>query len=105
MKKGSGDTQKSGGKPPTPCFIFWLALFLPGAGHAWMGQAMRGLTFIFFIIMLFWVGIRLFPEFSFIGKHLGGIFIWGLSVIDAYKIARIAVAELEYAPPPKSGDQ
>ena len=51
----------------------------------------RGLMFLFFTIVLGWVSLRLMPETaSFFARHVGGIFIYGISVIDAYKIAASA---------------
>jgi hypothetical protein len=32
------------------------------------------------------------PEQSFVGRHAGGIFVWALSIPDAYRRARIAHA-------------
>ena len=63
---------------------------LPGAGHVIQGKPQRGLMFLFFTIVLGWVSLRLMPETaSFFARHVGGIFIYGMSVIDAYKLARV----------------
>ncbi len=82
-------------KPPTnPYYIMLASIFLPGSGHVWLGLAQRGLMFLFFIIILGWASSHLMPEHaSFIGKHIGGVFIYGISVIDAYKIARVRFVE------------
>ena len=32
------------------------------------------------------------PEISFIGRHAGGLFIWALSIPDAYRRGRIRAA-------------
>ncbi len=78
------------GKPRHPYAILAASLLLPGLGHVLMGKAQRGLTFLFFTVILGWVSLRLMPETaSFFSRHVGGIFIYGLSVIDAYKAARI----------------
>ena len=46
--------------------------------------------FLFFTIVLGWVSLRLMPETaSVFARHVGGIFIYGMSVIDAYKLARV----------------
>ena len=29
------------------------------------------------------------PEHSFIGRHAGGLFVWALSIPDAYRLAKI----------------
>ena len=77
-------------QPRNPYAVLAAALVLPGAGHVLQGLAQRGLTFLFFTLILGWVSLRLMPgTVSFFGRHAGGIFIYGLSVIDAYRIARI----------------
>ena len=35
--------------------------FFPGVGHVLVGKAQRGLMFIFFIIILGWVSLRIMP--------------------------------------------
>ena len=63
---------------------------MPGSGHVLLGLAQRGLMFLFFTIILGWVSVRLMPETaSFFSRHIGGIFIYGISALDAYKTARI----------------
>jgi hypothetical protein len=75
-------------KPKKPIFLLVAAL-VPGAGHVWLGQAPRGLMFIFFMVIFGWLSTKLMPETaSFAGRHIGGVFIWGLSIIDAYRINR-----------------
>ena len=66
-----------------------VASLIPGAGHVWLGQAPRGLIFVFFMIILGWISTKYMPETaSFVGRHIGGVFIWGMSVIDALRINR-----------------
>ncbi len=75
-------------KPKHPILIFAASL-LPGVGHVLLGQAQRGLMFIFFMTILGWISLKLMPEnASFVGRHIGGVFIWGMSIIDAYRINR-----------------
>lgn len=79
------------------------AAILPGAGHVLIGQAQRGLTFIFFTVILGWVSYRLMPETSsFIGRHIGGVFIYGISILDAYKTARLRWALAQKKPDGKT---
>lgn len=76
-------------KPLNPGLVLLCAIF-PGAGHVALGIAQRGLTFLFFIVVLGWVSLHLMPEnASFFARHVGGIFVYGISILDAYKIARI----------------
>jgi hypothetical protein len=84
--------------PRNPYLILLIAIVLPGAGHVFQGLAQRGLTFLFFVIILSWASLHLMPPgSSFIGKHIGGFFIYGLQAIDAYKIARIRITEWRHA--------
>ncbi len=69
--------------------LLLVASLVPGAGHVWLGQAQRGLMFIFFMTILGWISTKIMPESaSFVGRHIGGVFIWGMSIIDAYRINR-----------------
>ena len=75
--------------PPHPYKILAASLIVPGAGHIWLGQAQRALMFLFFTIVLGWVSTKLMPETaSFIGRHIGGVFIYGVAALDAYRTAR-----------------
>jgi len=77
-------------KPVNPYLVLAAAIILPGAGHVLLGKTQRGLMFLFFTVILGWVSLRLTPETaSFFTRHAGGILIYGFSVIDAYKTARI----------------
>jgi hypothetical protein len=70
--------------------VLIAAALLPGSGHVMLGLPTRGLLFVVFIIVLGWVSVNLMPTYSsFLGRHIGGIFVYGLSVIDAYKYARV----------------
>lgn len=77
-------------KPLNPYLILAAAVIVPGAGHVIRGKPQRGLMFLFFTLILGWVSLRLMPETaSLFARHVGGIFIYGISVIDAYKSARV----------------
>ena len=76
--------------PRNPYAVLAAALVLPGSGHVLLGVPQRGLVFLFFMIVLGWTGSHYMPETaSFLGRNIGGIFVYGLSVIDAYKMARV----------------
>jgi hypothetical protein len=67
-----------------------FASLVPGAGHVLQGRPERGLMFLFFIVILGWVSLRLMPpDASFIGRHIGGVFIYGVSILDAYRHSKI----------------
>ena len=72
-----------------PRKILLAALLLPGSGHVWLGEAQRGTVFLFFTVILAWASTKMMPETaSFLGRHIGGVFIYGMSVLDAYKTAK-----------------
>lgn len=76
--------------PINPYVVLALAILAPGAGHVAVGAQMRGLGFAFFsllLALLCWHTTG--PETSFIGRSAGGLFVWALSIPDAYRIARI----------------
>jgi hypothetical protein len=77
----------------SPFLVFAVSL-IPGAGHVLLGQAQRGLMFLFFMTILGWISLKLMPEqASFVGRHIGGVFIWGMSVIDAYRINQKRISQ------------
>ncbi|RFB92928.1 hypothetical protein B5K11_16990 [Rhizobium leguminosarum bv. trifolii] len=78
-------------KGPNPYLVLALAIVLPGAGHVAIGEPRRGLTFVLFV-MLFSIltFMTTTSDQSVIGRHAGGLFIWALSIPDAYRRARLA---------------
>ncbi|WP_455273832.1 hypothetical protein [Rhizobium herbae] len=80
-------------KPINPYFVLLLAIVLPGAGHVAIGDARRGLVFALFVLLFSIVTyMTTTPDHSFIGRHAGGLFIWAISIPDAYRRARIRVS-------------
>ena len=80
--------------PPNPYLILAAALILPGSGQVWNRAPLRGLIFVFFIILMGAFTLKTAdPGVSVIGKLAGGIFVWALSVLEAYKVARIRTAQ------------
>jgi hypothetical protein len=77
-------------RPLSPYLVLATSVLLPGSGHVLNGAPQRGLIFLFFIVLLGWVSVNIMPaDASFIGRYIGGVFVYGLSVLDAYKQARI----------------
>jgi hypothetical protein len=77
-------------KPINPYLVLALAIALPGAGHVAVRDAPRGLAFAFFVVLFSVVSyMTTMPDQTFIGRHAGGLFIWALSIPDAYRRARI----------------
>jgi hypothetical protein len=77
-------------RPSNPYLVLAAAIVLPGSGHVMLGLPVRGLQFLFFMVILAWVTMKVAPsDASFIGRHAGGFLIYALSILDAYRIARI----------------
>ena len=75
--------------PWPPYAVLVLAILVPGAGHVAVGQPLRGLGFAFFALLLALLSWHTtMPDQSFIGRAAGGLFVWALSIPDAYRIAR-----------------
>jgi hypothetical protein len=95
-------------RPASPYLVLAASIF-PGCGHVMLGLASRGLQFIFFMVILAWITTKFAPDdASFIGRHAGGVLIYALSILDAYRIARIRYARWAYRPDPdavESGQQ
>lgn len=84
--------------PLNPYLVLAIAILLPGGGHVALGQPQRGLMFAFFsLLMAFMTWQTTTPEISFVGRMAGGLFIWALSIPDAYRIARIRYEEWRHA--------
>jgi hypothetical protein len=84
-------------KPINPHLVLALAVLAPGAGHVAAGAPQRGLGFAFFsllLALLCWHTTT--PEISFVGRSAAGLFVWALSIPDAYRIARIRYEEWRY---------
>jgi hypothetical protein len=76
--------------PTNPRYVLLAALVLPASGHVLQGRANRGLMFLFFMIILGWASSHMMPvTASFFGRHIGGFFVYGMSVIDAYKWSKV----------------
>jgi hypothetical protein len=76
--------------PWHPWTVLAVALLLPGGGHVLAGEPQRGLGFAFFALLLALLSWHTTtPDISFIGRAAGGLFVWALSIPDAYRIARL----------------
>jgi hypothetical protein len=108
---------KAAEKPPyNPRLVLLVAILLPGVGHLMNNQATRGFLFAFSIASLGWITYHLTtPEHSFLGRYAGGLFVYAISILDAYRTAKLrweiwwaekrrqAVTEPEATPPPPNG--
>lgn len=84
-------TTGSGRKPIHPYIVLIVAILLPGVGHWLIGKPVRGLQFAFFIVLFGWLTSHVAPaEASLAGRYAGGVFVYALSLLDAYRGARLA---------------
>ena len=75
--------------PMNPYLVLLLAVILPGAGHVAAGQPQRGFGFAFFSLLLALFTWQVTtPQHSFVGRSAAGLFVWALSIPDAYRLAR-----------------
>jgi hypothetical protein len=85
--------------PWHPYLVLLVAIILPGVGQVLNQAPMRGLTMLFFMLVLGVVTFNLAgPDVSVIGQFAGGIFIYALSVMDTYQGARIRWTVSHYNP-------
>jgi hypothetical protein len=85
--------------PLHPYLVLLIAILAPGSGHWAVGNINRGVMFAWFMIILGWVSWRITgPEISPIGRLAGGLFIYAIGVMDAYRIARLRWAQHKSGP-------
>jgi hypothetical protein len=73
-----------------PWLVLIVALLLPGCGQVMNRQPQRGLIFLFFMLLL--GGFTLVtadPNVSLVGKLAGGLFVYAMAILDAYRTARL----------------
>jgi hypothetical protein len=81
-----------------PLLVGLVAILLPGVGQVLNQQPQRGLTFLFFMLLGAWVSYHLTgPGHSLIGRYALGIFVYAMSVLDAYRWARIRYVRSTFA--------
>jgi hypothetical protein len=77
-------------RPPVhPYLVLLLAILMPGGGHVLAGQPQRGFGFAVFTLILAAISWHTTtPEHSIIGRAALGLFVWAISIPDAYRVAR-----------------
>ncbi|MCX4187088.1 hypothetical protein [Methylophaga sp. OBS4] len=77
-------------RPIHPYLVLAVAIVLPGVGQVLNHAPMRGLMMVFFMMVLGVITFNLAaPDVSLVGQFAGGVFIYALSVMDAYMWARL----------------
>ena len=89
----------TGAKAPTdPRPVLAASILLPGAGQVINREPVRGLIFLFFLLLLGGFTLKTAaPDVSMVGKLAGGIFVYAMAIFDAYKRARIRSELWRYA--------
>lgn len=84
--------------PANPLLVLASAIVLPASGQVINRDPVRGLIFLFFMVLLGGFTLQTAaPEVSIVGKLAGGIFVYAISIFDAYKKARIRHETWRYA--------
>ena len=80
-----------------PYLVLALAVVLPGVGQVLNRQPIRGLIFVFFVVLLGGFTLKTAaPDVSFVGKISGGLFVWAIAAFDAYQTACFRAALLQH---------
>lgn len=75
--------------PLAPLWVLLTAILLPGMGQVVNNTPVKGLVMISFMLILGMITFNLAqPHISMVGKLAGGIFIYALSIMDAYYWAK-----------------
>jgi hypothetical protein len=84
--------------PWNPYLVLLIAILLPGMGHVVSGATRRGLMLQLFMMMGGFVTWHLAaPGTSLVGKLAGGLFVYALSLPEAYRLGRIRAANASFA--------
>ena len=76
-------------KPVNPKWVLLIAILLPGMGQVMNNSPKRGFFMACFMIILGLITFNLAqPHISMVGRLAGGIFIYAISVLDAYYWAK-----------------
>jgi hypothetical protein len=76
--------------PLNPYLVLAIAAVLPGMGHVICGAGRRGMMLQLFMILGAFVTWHLAPSgVSLAGKLAGGLFVYALSLPEAYRLARL----------------
>ena len=88
-------------KPMNPYLVLAIAVLLPGCGQVVNKQPVRGLMFLFFILLLGAFTLKTAgAEVSVVGKLAGGLFVYAVALLDAYQNARMRYESWRHARSP-----
>jgi hypothetical protein len=83
-------------KPLNPYLVLAAAILLPGMGHVLAGAPRRALALQFFMIALGFVTWHLSsPDTSLPGRLAGGLFVYAMSLPEAYRLAKLRALGLQ----------
>lgn len=84
-------------RPPLhPYLVMLIAVVAPGSGHWAAGNIQRGMMFAWFMFILGFITWKVTPvELSLLGRLSGGLLVYAISIMDAYRIARFRWARYQ----------
>ena len=75
--------------PLAPILVLLIAILLPGMGQVINNTPIKGLVMLSFMLILGLITFNLAqPHISMVGKLAGGVFIYAISIMDAYYWAK-----------------
>ncbi len=75
--------------PLSPYVILVVAILLPGVGQVLNNSTKRGLFMLVFMLVLGYMTHQVAsPNVSILGQYAGGLFVYAISVMDAYYWAK-----------------
>ena len=84
--------------PLNPYRVLLLATLLPGMGHVAVGAVRRGLMLQMFMVLGAIITWHLSgPQISLAGRLAGGLFVYALSVPEAYRLAKLRMLAVSRA--------
>lgn len=86
----------------SPWLVLGVAVVLPGMGQVLNDQARRGLVMVFYMLLLGAVTYAVAaPGTSTVGVLAGGLFVYAISVMDAYRVAALRRQQASTASEPE----
>jgi hypothetical protein len=85
-------------EPRNPYAVLAIAMLLPGMGHVLCGAVRRGLMLQLFMIAGGFITWHLStPQTSLAGRLAGGLFVYALSLPEAYRLAKLRAVAVRAA--------